>query len=465
MLVNSRKDLIDLINQGKIKGSLTLGTLILALGGTFLDAYDFGSIGIGVVQLTQQLHLTSLEIGSLTASMAFGALFGALIGGKIIDKSGRMMMFVIDLVLFVLGAIGSALSINIYMLMFFRVLLGLGVGIDFPVALSMIAEVSNIKNKGRNVNLWQSMWYISTVLVYIIAFVLYLNYNIFGINVWRYVIGFGAIPALIIVILRYKYMGESPLWVFSRGSVKEINEYLKKENYTGIEVKTLGSPITTRGFKTLFTKKYRKRTMLSASMAIEESMEYYSIAFYLPVTLVLLFKGDVLIALLATAAINVAGIFGGTLQSIFTFKIKIKKLAMIGLMGVFISLLILGITGPTIIIAASIILLLSFVFFHSFGQGSQAMTIGTLSYPVNIRGKGSGFTQTMVRVGSIIGFFAFPLLKASIGLYKTILVISIFPLIVFLITLFIKWDPTDLNVDDEEFSDSESGGNPEPNAN
>ena len=183
MLVNSRKDLIDLINQGKIKGSLTLGTLILALGGTFLDAYDFGSIGIGVVQLTQQLHLTSLEIGSLTASMAFGALFGALIGGKIIDKSGRMMMFVIDLVLFVLGAIGSALSINIYMLMFFRVLLGLGVGIDFPVALSMIAEVSNIKNKGRNVNLWQSMWYISTVLVYIIAFVLYLNYNIFGINV------------------------------------------------------------------------------------------------------------------------------------------------------------------------------------------------------------------------------------------------------------------------------------------
>lgn len=79
------------------------------------------------------------------------------------------------------------------------------------------------------------------------------------------------------------------------------------------------------------------------------------------------------------------------------------------------------------------------------------MTMGTLSYPVDIRGKGSGFTQTMVKVGSIIGFYMFPLLKAFTGLYNTILIISIFPFIVLFITFFIKYDPTAKNVDDEDF--------------
>jgi len=210
-IINSRRELFELINRGDIKVKLGIGTILLALGGTFIDAYDFGSIGIGVLQLTQVFHLTAFLVGTMTAAMAFGALVGALYGGRLIDRIGRYEMFLIDLILFVIGAIGAALSVNFPMLLFFRFLIGVGVGIDFPAALSLIAEYSSLKSKGRNVNLWQAMWYIATVIIYTVAFLMYLDYSYFGLNIWRWVIGLGAIPAVIIITLRYKYMKESPL--------------------------------------------------------------------------------------------------------------------------------------------------------------------------------------------------------------------------------------------------------------
>ena len=175
--ISTRKDLIDLLNDGKMVPLIGLATIVLALGGTFIDAYDFGSIGIGVVQLKTLLHLTSTQVGFLTAAMAFGALFGALVGGRLIDSIGRLKMFLLDLILFVIGAIGAALSIDLYMLIGFRVLMGIGVGIDFPVSLSLIAEYSKLKSKGKNVNLWQSMWYIATSGVYAIAFGMFYDYS------------------------------------------------------------------------------------------------------------------------------------------------------------------------------------------------------------------------------------------------------------------------------------------------
>ena len=452
--INSRKELIDLMNEGKIVPMIGLATIVLALGGTFIDAYDFGSIGIGVVQLESLLHLTSTQVGFLTAAMAFGALFGALVGGRLIDSVGRLQMFLLDLILFVIGALGAALSINLYMLISFRVIMGIGVGIDFPVSLSLISEYSRLKSKGKNVNLWQSMWYIATTGVYAIAFGMFYDYSLFGLNIWRWVIGFGAIPAAIIVVLRFKYMGESPLWTFMRGSKEDIQKYLDKMGIKDILLpEKFSSPHRVKSeYATLFNKQYRKRTALSSVIAMEQSFEYFAVGFYLPIILITLYSGNYLLGIGATAILNLGGIVGGTSQSLLTYRVGIRKLALYGLAPAFVLLLILGIYGAVIPALIVAIILGLFVFFHSFGQGSQGMTMGTLSYPTSIRGSGAGFTQAMIRVGSIIGFFAFPALKAFIGTDHAILVISIAPLIALIVTLLIKWDPTRMNVDDEDIA-------------
>src|SRR5437588_5350009 len=121
----------------------TLLVIIIALGGVFVDAYDMTSLSVGAIQLRDEFHLSGTQVGLLSSTMAISALFGALIGGYFVDKLGRKRMYLLDLWFFVLSAIGAALAPNLTVLIVFRLLMGLGVGLDFPVALSFLAEFSN----------------------------------------------------------------------------------------------------------------------------------------------------------------------------------------------------------------------------------------------------------------------------------------------------------------------------------
>ena len=72
-------DVLDFINRADRRRRQSAGFIAaLALGGIFTDAYDFTSLGIGAVQLRQQFHLSPVALGTLTAIMALGALFGVV---------------------------------------------------------------------------------------------------------------------------------------------------------------------------------------------------------------------------------------------------------------------------------------------------------------------------------------------------------------------------------------------------
>jgi len=93
VVIRNKDDVFELINQERAVNRQAVLIGLIALGGTFVDAYDFTSLGIGAVQLKIQFHLTSTSLGSLTASMAVGALVGALVGGYYADRIGRLKMF------------------------------------------------------------------------------------------------------------------------------------------------------------------------------------------------------------------------------------------------------------------------------------------------------------------------------------------------------------------------------------
>lgn len=96
VVVRSAQDVVDFVDRSQTRsGSLAWMTVLVALGGTFIDAYDFTSLGIGAIQLRQQFHLSPAVLGAITSAMALGALIGALIGGYYTDKIGRFRMFLI----------------------------------------------------------------------------------------------------------------------------------------------------------------------------------------------------------------------------------------------------------------------------------------------------------------------------------------------------------------------------------
>ena len=210
LIIRSEQDVARTVNDRPTGRSSWL-IILTALGGIFVDAYDFSSLGIGIPQLVAELHLTPTDVGTVTAIASLGGCVGAFWGGLWTDKIGRFRMFLLDLVILIIGALGSAVALNMWMLMFFRFMLGVGVGLDVPVALAFLAEYSNERRKGSVVNVWQPVWYIATSFMGLLLLPFYYMPS-FNPHLWRVAVGFGAIPAFIVLILRYKFMEESPTW-------------------------------------------------------------------------------------------------------------------------------------------------------------------------------------------------------------------------------------------------------------
>ncbi len=405
--------------------------VLIALGGVFADAYDFASLGVGVGQLREQFNLSPLGVGSVTAMMAFGACVGAIWGGWYTDKIGRYKMFLIDLALLVVAAIGAALSVNLTMLLFFRFLMGVGVGLDFPVALSFIAEFVSAKNKGASVNLWQPMWYVAASCTGLIILPFY--YLDFGPHLWRIAVGFGAVPALVILLLRSRFMDESPVWAAQNLGLDEAARVIR--NIYGVAVRVEASMAAVAvarpkiNFGTLFSKRYLRATMLASIVCATQSMEYFAVGFNLPSISTSLFGADFLYAILGATLFNLFGVTGGLLGVALTSAWGCRRLAITGYCVVIASLALMWMSGPELSKWLTALLFGMFIMGHAFGPGSQGMTIATLSYPTEARGLGSGWGQGMVRVGSIMGFFFFPLVIAAVGLRVTMMWIAIVPLL------------------------------------
>ena len=448
LTVRSKRDIIDFVNSHDNPGRGTIMVLI-ALGGIFIDAYDFTSLGIGIDSLQKQLSLSPFQLGSVTAIMALGALFGALGGGYVTDRLGRFKTFIIDLICLVVAALGTALAPNLGWLLFFRFLLGVGVGMDFPVALSFIAEFTNSRTKGRFVNLWQAMWYIAAASTGIIALPIFFSIGDSE-NLWRWAVGFGAVPALIILILRLIYLDESPMWAAHNLGLREASDILEKNYDVRVTVsepdETTAAPERAK-LGSIFQKGLRARTILSSIIASTQSMEYFAVGFYLPSITALIFGKGILFAILGAIVFNIFGIVGGLSQSFLTQRLGIWKLAFIGYCIAAASLLLVGLTRDSIPAYLGALLIGFFIFGHSFGPGSQGMTMATLSYPTEFRGIGSGWGQSMVRVGSILGFYVFPLVLATAGLTHTLLYLTAIPLIGLTALLLIRWDPIGQDVE------------------
>lgn len=458
VLISSKEDIFAAINAGTAATAAPLLIAVIALGGTFVDAYDFTALGIGAVQLKAQFHLTSFELGSLTASMALGALIGALIGGYFTDKIGRLKMFLLDLFLFVGSAIAAALAPDLAWLIVFRLIMGFGVGLDFPVALSFVAEFSSVNRKSRLVQGWQTMWYSAATL----GFLLLLGIHFLGVTseLWRYAVGFGALPALIVLVLRYRYMDESPMWLASSGDLQGAVKVLHKSYGIDAElvpslspsINTVSAPIVTplRAEKVLFTPRYRARTILAGVIGFTQSMEYFALGFYLPTIIALLFGKNLSTVLWASALFNAFGIVGALMNLATTNRLGLRRMCFIGYSVVILSMASIGIFGHGAPAMFTAIALIVFIGFHSYGQGSAGMSMGALSYPTAIRGIGAGFTQSVIRVGSIAGFYFFPVVLAALGLYNTTLLLMLVPIIGLTTVFIIKWDPVGKNVEAEE---------------
>jgi MFS family permease len=121
---------------------------VAALGG-LLFGYDSAVINGAVQAIQDEFAIRDAELGFAVASALLGAAVGAMTAGRVADRIGRVAVMKIAAALFLLSAVGAGLSTNIELLVIFRVIGGVGVGVASLIAPAYIAETSPSNIRGR----------------------------------------------------------------------------------------------------------------------------------------------------------------------------------------------------------------------------------------------------------------------------------------------------------------------------
>ncbi|WP_343553273.1 MFS transporter [Pantoea sp.] len=451
------QDVIDIVNENSAVRANTW-IVFIALGGILIDAYQAAMVGFGNKYIAMQFGISPGLAATVNASVLIAALIGGLLANRVINRFGQRKAFLIGMALCTLGAAAVAIAPNIWWVLVCRIVMGFGLGIDFPLATNAVAELRGSKSKktGTSVNLWQMAWYVSTTVVYLVLLPLLFS-GVEEAQLWRYGIFIGALFAVLIMVLRYVFIGESAMWAARAGHYDQACKILRNRYNVHASVapetpaqRNQETENTVQaGYGVLFNARYRRRTLLGCIVATMQAWQYNAVGVYLPLTLAGILSGGLSGALTGSAIVNAAcGITGGLIGSLLLQRFGTRRQSMYGFAVVALALLALGAlatTNPWL----SLGLLGTIIFFHSAGPGGLGMTIATLSYPPSIRPSGVGFARAIMRTGAIAGLIFWPMLWGALktdAFYWMALV----PFIGFLTCLLIKWEPLGANVDAED---------------
>ncbi|KUF06374.1 MFS transporter [Leucobacter sp. G161] len=429
----------------------------LALGGLFLDAFSNSALSAGLGPMTKDLELGAGQIALLTSMASWVALVFNPIGGWLADRFGRVGPLLVAKVLAMAGAFIAAFAPSFEMVVAGRFFVGAAYGIDFAIAMALLAEFTPARFRAR-INTWQGIWYtaVSSNLILAIGFH---NMNV-GDSIWRYAVGTAGIVALLLFIAQALKLVESPSWYARKGRLDDAARSMTKIYGEKFEAAPEAERIPMEGVATkgignvalIFRGIYLPRTILASTVQMGQSLQYFAVGWYLPIISIAIFgEGDFVLATVGTLVFNAFGIIGGFASPFIAKKLGLRRASAIGFSLVFVMLLILGLAFETMPLWLAFIVPSLFILFHSGGPGANGKSLSTLSFRSELRATANGFIGAIGSLGAALGLVVFPILKEDLGLGPTFLILSAVPLVAAIICWVIKWEPSraDFNPDEE----------------
>src|SRR5216110_58191 len=195
--------------------------LVLSTGGTLLDGFVIFALGVAMPLIIAEFHITPDVVGLIGAALVLGAVFGAGIGGPVADRLGRKRLMLADMIIICAGAATSALANGPIMLFIGQFLVGVGVGIDFPVSSSYISEVLPKRSRARMMVATIACQSVGMLLAAAITLLLLKNAG--SAQSWRVFLAIEGIIALLFFLLRLSEP-DSPHWLMTRGKFAKAAE-------------------------------------------------------------------------------------------------------------------------------------------------------------------------------------------------------------------------------------------------
>ncbi|WP_351223501.1 sugar porter family MFS transporter [Streptomyces sp. NPDC002133] len=202
-----------------------------AMGG-FLFGYDSAVINGAVVAIRDRFDVGSEALAQVIAAALIGCAIGAATAGRIADRIGRIRVMQIASVLFTASALGSALPFALWDLAMWRVIGGIAIGMASVIAPAYIAEVSPSAYRGRLASFQQA------AIVTGIAISQLVNWGVLnladgdqrgkvgGLEAWQWMLGIMVIPAVLYGLLSF-VIPESPRYLISAGRYDQARKVLR----------------------------------------------------------------------------------------------------------------------------------------------------------------------------------------------------------------------------------------------
>ncbi len=411
---------------------------LLAAMGVMLDGFDFFIMGVAIPLIEADWAPTTIQVSLLSASAVLGAMVGAATIGRLTDRLGRRLVFKLDLAMFVVFALLSALAPSIWLLILFRFLLGVGVGADYPISASYVAEISPARPRPRllvGAFAFQAVGQIIGVVVGLVIMRLYPEPT-----AWRWMLGFGVVPALIIVVLR-RGVPESPRWLARNGEVGEARRVCGL--FAGTEVSE--EAVRTYAelnegevpYRELFGRRFRRRTVLTTVPWFFMDIATYGVGVFTPTIIAAIgisaansgFMADDIASAKGSAFVDLFLVAGFGLAILLITRVDHLRLQMAGFAAMIIGLLVLAWVSslPGGGDAHTLGVFVGFSVFNLFmnmGPNSTTFLLPAEVFPTEVRASGHGLATSCGKAGAALGLFCFPLFQADLGLSTTLVLIA-----------------------------------------
>ena len=369
--------------------------------GFFTDAYDLFIIGVAMHLIKDEWHTSPLSEGLVTSTALLASAVGALLFGRVADMLGRKRIYGFEVLVLGAGAIASAFSPNIWWLIGFRVVLGVGIGGDYPVSSTIMNEYSGKAHRGMMVSLVFAMQAAGLIVGPLLAAVLLVT----GMDhdlVWRLLLAFGAVPALAVFQMRRR-LAETPRFqLAARGMAAKLS-------FTG-------------GFRRLLARRDLRLRLLGSSLAwFLMDFAYYGNTVSSPIVLNAIAPHSDLLnqTLTQLAVFAVAAVPGYFVAAAMMDRIGRKPIRVLGFSMMTVSFLAMAlIPGIEHLIYAFLIVYGISYFFTEFGPNATTFVYPAELFPVEGRTTGHGIASAAGKLGGFIGVFTFPPLMAWHGLFS-----------------------------------------------
>ena len=188
---------------------------------TFFDAFDALSLAFVLPVLVRLWGITPVQIGWLISVGYLGQFLGALIFGGFAERYGRVRSAAAATALMSVMSIGCALAGNFPALLLLRLVQGIGVGGEMPVAAVYINELSKAHGRGKFFLLYEMIFPVGLMMTGQIGALVVPTLG------WQVMFLIGGIPGLIIAGLLLR-LHESPRWLIGKGRVAEAERIIEE---------------------------------------------------------------------------------------------------------------------------------------------------------------------------------------------------------------------------------------------